>query len=179
MSDGLTDSRREEAVQVALDAAGDALSSALAEARGFGAAAVAAAVNEYLRGSGFHLRRDPPTFADDAPRLLSGFDLLEALARGTGGEVLHVTVSSCDSSCGPEGPPCAEIRRAAPWLFDEEGACRFAQVLQGGGAHLVCSHAFAEWVRETTVGDDGPTERNAYAGPARVNVSSSAGWDLT
>lgn len=105
-------------------------------------------------------------------KLLTGFNLLEAVAAGVGRPVLEVAFDA--------STPTEEIYLAAPYLADAEGHARFLQIMVDGHGYIVCdSEEECERLFGLTVGDDGPTPTNPYNGTARVYAATSTGNENT
>lgn len=114
-------------------------------------------------------------------KMLGSFELLEAISRGVGKPVLQVGfIPSPDGDDAAIEEWRAGLRSAAPYLFDDEGSFRFGQFLIDGGGYLVCDdEAECQRLYDMTVGDDGPTHLNPYAGSTRVYACTSMGNENT
>jgi hypothetical protein len=109
---------------------------------------------------------------------LSLYDGLQAMAKGLGKPVLYI--SFILPTYDDWEPWIADLRKAAPYLFDEDGTCKYIQILSDGEGYLVCDNVVElERLYDLTVGDDGPTSSNPYDGDVRVNAVTSEGNENT
>ena len=111
------------------------------------------------------------------PKNLSLYDALKAIAKGLDKPVLYISFMTPDVEYFDEW--IEGLKKAAPYLFDEEG-CKYLQIVADGQGYLVCeSTAELERLFDLTVGDDGPTSTNSYDGPVRVYALTSDGNENT
>lgn len=113
------------------------------------------------------------------PKNLSLYDGLQAMAKGLGKPILYISFTTPNPETGTFDEEIAELKKAAPYLFDENG-CKYIQILADGQGYLVCEDtAELELLYDLTVGDDGPTSTNSYDGPVRVHALTSDGNENT
>lgn len=97
----------------------------------------------------------------DTSTALSSVEFAQEFARASGKCVLYLEFPSYSSDYDWPG----EVLQATPYL----DISLHGQMLVDGQGFIVCdSMEEVEALFAQTVGDDGPTEQNTYAGPARV-----------
>lgn len=116
---------------------------------------------EEAMGPGLHAPRavataSPPTFLPGA------HPILQALCRATQCWGIRLSVLSPDASSG-DTP--AEVHRAAPWLTEEQSVQLWTE---GGGYFLFDTEAECSRAFQQTVGPDGTTGLNPFAGSMRI-----------
>jgi len=113
-------------------------------------------------------------------RRIGLYEGLQAMAKGLGKPVLYISFITPDPFAADCEAHMNGLRKAAPYLFDEDGTCKYIQILSDGEGYLVCDDvAELERLYDLTVGDDGPTSSNPCDGDARVYALSSEGNENT
>jgi hypothetical protein len=114
------------------------------------------------------------------PYRLSLYEGLQAMAKGLGKPVLFISFTTPDVFAPDFDAYIQGLRKAAPYLFDEDGTCKYIQILSDGEGYLVCDDvAELDRLYDMTVGDDGPTSSNPYDGDVRVSAVTSEGNENT
>ena len=113
-------------------------------------------------------------------RRIGLYEGLQAMAKGLGKPVLYISFITPDPFAADCDAHMDGLRNAAPYLFDEDGTCKYIQILSDGEGYLVCDDVDElNRLYDLTVGDDGPTSSNPYDGDVRVNAVTSEGNENT